>query len=121
MLTFPDTYRNLIAQGIEEDYTMVYPEKFGFRAGICSPYSWYDLLEEKKQKLTIVPTCVMDTTLNTYMKLSPQQANAEIKSLMAHVKKIKGTFVSLWHNESLSEWEHWKGWTEVYEELLKEI
>jgi hypothetical protein len=35
------------------------------------------------------------------------------------VKNVKGTFVSLWHNESVSDFDVWKHWKKVYIELLK--
>jgi len=41
-----------------------------------------------------------------------------IKKLIEEVKKVDGTFSSLWHNESLSDEQRWKGWRRVYEELL---
>jgi len=34
------------------------------------------------------------------------------------VKKVNGTFISLWHNESLSNQKRWKGWQQVYESML---
>lgn len=60
----------------------------------------------------------MDATLNKYLKLSPKQASQLIADLVESVKIVDGTFYSLWHNESLSEIGHWKGWKEVYEKML---
>jgi len=37
---------------IEEDYSMGYPEVCGFRAGICTPFKFYDLLNETETDLT---------------------------------------------------------------------
>ena len=39
---------------------------------------------------------------------------------MKTVKEVKGTFISVWHNESLSDEGIWKGWKIVYEKMLKE-
>lgn len=119
-LNLPNTYRNLIDNDIMEDYTMGYAETSGFRASICSPYYFYDLDTEVSTKLKIVPFTVMEATLQYYNKLSPEDALAKIKVLMQKVKAVKGTFVSVWHNESLSDKDIWKGWQIVYEEMLKE-
>ncbi|MFB6258055.1 MAG: hypothetical protein ABEH38_05115, partial [Flavobacteriales bacterium] len=54
------------------------------------------------------------------MEQSPEQALATIKRLIASVRDVGGTFISLWHNESLSEHHQWKGWSHVYEEMVKE-
>lgn len=119
-LNLPGTYRNLIDNDIIEDYTMGYAEVSGFRASICSPYYFYDLDTEITTKLKIVPFSIMEATLKYYNKLSAEDALIKIKALMQKVKTVKGTFVSVWHNESLSDKDIWKGWKMVYEEMLKE-
>ena len=43
----------------------------------------------------------------------------EIKNIINQVKSVNGTFISLWHNESLSDQKRWKGWRRVYEEMIK--
>lgn len=119
-LNLPGTYRNLIDNDIIEDYTMGYAEVSGFRASICSPYYFYDLDTEITTKLKIVPFSIMEATLKYYNKLSAEDALIKIKTLMQKVKTVKGTFVSVWHNESLSDKDIWKGWKMVYEKMLKE-
>jgi hypothetical protein len=117
-LVLPTTYRNLIDNDILHDYTMGYAALTGFRAGICTSYNFYDLDLEVETKLKIHPFAVMDGTLNDYMSLSPEYGIEHMKLLIDEVKKVDGTFISLWHNESLSDEKRWKGWRRVYEELL---
>jgi len=74
-LNLPDTYRNLIDEDITDDYSMGYAALPGFRAGICSPYNFYDLDIEVETKLRVHPFMVMDGTLKDYMKLTPTDAN----------------------------------------------
>jgi hypothetical protein len=121
VVRFPETFRRIINEGIEEDYSLGYGSAPGFRAGICTPFRFYDLPGEKETDLTLVPFTVMDVTLNEYMKLNPDKAIDKIRELVFKVKNVNGTFVSLWHNESLSETGLWKGWRRVYEEMLKII
>lgn len=117
-LHLPKTYLQLIKAGINHDYTMGYASQVGFRAGTCTPFFWYDLQLEKQSHLKVHPFSVMDTTLRKYLKLSPNQAMVLVNSLVESVKMVDGPFYSLWHNESLSETGHWKGWKEVYEKML---
>ncbi len=117
-LEFPKTYENLISHDISVDYSMGYADQIGFRAGICNAYPFYNLRLEQERPLWIVPFQVMDGTLNKYLKLSPEQAIDETRNLIDEVKKVKGLYVSLWHNSSLSEIDIWKGWRIVYEEAL---
>lgn len=116
-LKFPDTYRQLSNAGILEDYTMGYADKAGFRAGICTPFNFYDLETETTTNLVIIPFQVMDVTLHDYMKLSPEEASKEIELLMREVKQVNGTFVSIWHNETLNDTGVWKGYREVFENM----
>lgn len=120
-LSFPNTYQNLIKEGIEEDYTMGFHDMPGFRAGIANPFYFYDLSLEKETNLKIVPFQVMDATLNHYQKLNPEHAIEKINQIMATVKKVNGTFVAVWHNESLSNWREWKGWLPVFEHLTDKM
>ena len=110
----------MIENDIEEDYTMGYAEKIGFRASICSPFYFYDLDMEITTQLKIVPFAVMEATFQYYLKSTPEEAFEQIKNLLQKVKDVKGTFVSVWHNESLSDEGIWKGWRTVYEQLLEE-
>jgi len=119
MLQFPHTYQQLISSGISKDYTMGYASMPGFRAGTCTPFPFYDLSKELETSLTIYPFQIMDGTLNQYLKLSPLEAVERISRLNAEVRKVNGTFITLWHNESLGEMRHWKNWREVYEALIK--
>jgi hypothetical protein len=118
-LSIPETYRKLNRLGIREDYTMGFSALPGFRAGTCTPFHFYDLEKEEQTRLRIFPFQVMDGTLNQYMRLDPIAAVQKIQKLAGAVKQVNGTFISLWHNESLSEQREWKNWSKVYEELLE--
>lgn len=118
-LSVPQTYRGLIANGISEDYTMGFAQRPGFRAGTCTPFYFYDLEKEAQTALRVFPFQVMDGTLNQYMKLNQEEALDKIRELVREVRLVNGTFISLWHNSSLGELREWRGWSDVYEEMLK--
>ena len=118
-LQFPRTYRRLVNAGINADYTMGYASQIGFRAGICTPYYFYDLKKEKTTNLKVFPFQVMDVTLRDYMGLSPEKASQEIESLMNEVKKVGGTFISIWHNETVNDLGHWEGFRDVFVKMNK--
>lgn len=118
-LNFPVTYRNLIQADITDDYTMGYASHPGFRAGICDPFHFYDLDMETETMLRVHPFQVMDGTLRDYMLKTIDESQEIIREMMDEVKAVNGTFVSLWHNESLSDQKRWKGWQQVYVNMLK--
>ncbi len=116
-LRFPRIYRNLLKTDIVEDYTMGYPSHTGFRAGICTPFPFYDLKKESATSLMIVPFQVMDVTLKDYLKLTPQKAAEEIRNLMEEVQKVGGTFSYIWHNETLNDQGEWEGYRKVFMQM----
>jgi hypothetical protein len=118
-LRFPETYKNLISCGITDDFTMGYASRPGFRAGTCTPFHFYDLSTETETGLSIHPFQIMDGTLNQYMHLSPLEAIDCISRINEEVRKVNGTFISLWHNESLSEIREWSGWQDVFFGLVR--
>lgn len=118
-LKFPETYQSLLKLNIKEDYTMGYSSQIGFRAGICTPFLFYDLTKEEITDLKIFPFALMDVTFIRSLKLSPKEALYEIKKIITEVKYVNGTFISLWHNETFSNINEYKGWQFVYQEMLR--
>ncbi|MFI5220920.1 MAG: polysaccharide deacetylase family protein [Bacteroidia bacterium] len=116
-IRLPKTYQRLISSGIIADYSMAYSGICGFRASTCFPFNFFDLSQNRMTNLVVHPTTVMDVTLKNSQKLKPEEANQKILKLMTEVKKVSGTFISLWHNSSLCEDKEWKGWTKVFENL----
>ncbi|CAM1361822.1 conserved hypothetical protein [Tenacibaculum litoreum] len=118
-VSLPETYQQLIDLEIEEDYSMGYATHVGFRASTCTPFYFYDLDFEIQTPLKIFPFAVMDATLNDYMKLTPKQSLGKIRDLKNEVKAVNGTFITVFHNESLSNYLRWRGWSRLYNSMLK--
>ncbi|MBN1338796.1 MAG: polysaccharide deacetylase family protein [Bacteroidales bacterium] len=118
LLNLPSTYRNLINLGITDDYSMGFASQPGFRAGICDSFYFYDLELETKTPLRVHPFTLMDGTLRDYMNISREEAADQIDRLIQTVKQAEGTFISIWHNESLSDAKRWAGWREIYEQMI---
>ncbi len=120
-LSFPETYRNLIDLEITHDYTMGYAELSGFRAGLCTPFNFYDLELEVETLLRIHPFPFMDGTYIYYQKKTAAEALLEIKSYIKLYKEFGGEFIPVWHNRLFSEkQQEWKSWNWVFEEMVKE-
>jgi hypothetical protein len=113
-LVLPQTYRNLIKAGIKNDYTLGYASQVGFRAGTANPFWFYDLKKETTTKLRVYPFHMMDVALKNSLELTPEDAWGAIEKLMLEVRKYGGTFISLWHNESLGDQGEWAGWRQVF-------
>jgi hypothetical protein len=121
MHQMPNTYDALVANGIQVDHTMGYSTHVGFRAGIASPFFWFDFRDNKVSNLCLVPFCSMDITPMHYMGQNEKEAIIRLCKLVDKVKAVNGKYVSLWHNDSLSKDGRWRGWRTVYEEVIKYI
>ena len=115
----PGTYRNLLEAGITDDYSMGYAGLPGFRAGICTPFYFYDLGREQGTALKIHPVIYMDGSFIEDMGLQPAAALAVIRDLIRTVKSVNGTCLSIWHNHTVSDEGIYKGWKGVLEESLR--
>jgi len=112
-------YPQLVDLGITDDYSMGFADKAGFRAGTSNPFYFFDLIKNEETNLLIHPFVVMDRTLNSYESKSVEKSIESVKSLITTIKKVNGTFVSLWHNESLSNRHEWMGWQSFYQHITE--
>ena len=106
---------------ITEDYTMAYSGHCGFRASTCTPFYFYDLDYEIQTPLKVFPIAVMDVTLASYQNLSHKRSYEVIMKLAREVQKVEGSFISLFHNETLSNKGIWRRWKKLYIDMLKQL
>ncbi len=119
-LELPKTYQNLIDLEVLNDFSMGYPTHTGFRASTCTPFYFYDIYFEIQTPLKVYPFALMDTTLKNHMNLTPKQSLGKIRDLKKQVKGVNGTFITVFHNKSISGYtKEWLGWGSVYESMLK--
>ncbi len=120
----PDTFRALEKAGILHDYSMQYPEMPGFRAGICVPFPFFDLTDNRETSLILHPGCIMETTFRDDLHLPASQSLDWYVSLWQQVQQAGGKFISIWHNDTL--WEglpddHPLAFRQVHQKLVEII
>ncbi len=120
-IDLPETYQKLVDIEVGEDYTMGFASYYGFRAGTCTPFYFYDIDFEIQTPLKVFPFAVMDGTLRDYLNYTPKKSLDVILRLAEEVKKVNGTFITLFHNESVSGTGQWRGWSKLYENMLKQL
>ncbi len=103
------------------DTTLGYAKHVGFRAGICTPYKPFDILNKRVINILEIPLIVMDGTISEkqYMGLKPKESIIYIKRIINRIIEVNGIFSLLWHNSSLDENSVWKDWIRVYEEIIE--
>ena len=117
-LRMPLSYQILIDLDITDDYTMGYATLPGFRAGIADAYRFYDLEHDNVTNLNIHPFALMDGTLRDYLELNTDESYEKATRLIDEVKAVNGTFILLWHNETLSDEKRWTGWKALYRKIV---
>ncbi|NPA43827.1 MAG: hypothetical protein GXO27_07350 [Chlorobi bacterium] len=115
----PDSYLSLGKEEFDEDFSCGYPRHAGFRASTAYPFPFYDLSNEELTDLTVHPVPVTDYHLRFVHGLTPEEALEKLIATGETVRRTGGYFQPLFHNSVLSEFEEWKGWSEVYVKLLE--
>ncbi|MDO9512175.1 MAG: polysaccharide deacetylase family protein [Bacteroidales bacterium] len=118
-IDFPQTFRNLMQLDITHDYSLGFAGHYGFRAGISTPFMFYDLDLEEESTLTLVPLCMMDGTLKDYMGLNEKKILEVAGQIIQSIKDTGGTFVTLMHNDTFDDSGQWKDWSGLYEKIVQ--
>jgi len=119
--TLPETYNALTEAGITEDYSMGFPEMAGFRAGTSKPFYFYDLKNEKSTSLKIFPNTLMEGSFMNSQYSQPAGVLENIFNLIDEVKNVNGTFISIWHNHTVSETKEYKPWKNIHDQMIQKI
>lgn len=100
------SFSELIAAGIQNDFSLGYGTQAGFRTSTSHPYYFFDLVNNRKTNLRIYTPCIMDSSFKYGDK-----SNFEEKSeqLILEVKTYGGLFIPIFHNDILSE-ETYQNW-----------
>ena len=117
----PETFRRLIKNDIQFDFSMGYGSINGFRASVASPFYWYDLEKENQTELMLFPFCYMEANSFYEQTYTAQQALDEMRHYYNVVRSINGTFIMIWHNQFLGTDKLYEGWKKVYEQFIKEV
>jgi len=120
-LFLPQTYRQLIADGITDDYSMGYGTHIGFRAGTGASFYWYDLENEKQKMLQVHPFCFMDSTARFDMQLSSEDAFDRLEEMERSLRRTNSQLVTVFHNFSLGTDSDWKDWPKKYAQYLERM
>ncbi len=117
MVNLPSIYRNMVELEVERDFTMVYENKAGFRAGTCTPFLFYDLDSETKTPLVIHPLAF---TTKAFEHKYESEINKTFRILFDSVDKVNGTFSVVFSNCDFTKSEKNKIWRSVFSEKLQE-
>ena len=95
-----DQMQALADAGIQDDFTMMFPDQVGFRLQTTRPVRWINPMTMTLTPLTLHPLTVMDCTLSNtnYMHLNEDEAYFECQRIFDKIHQNAGEAVILWHN-----------------------
>jgi hypothetical protein len=114
-LNLPATYRNFINSGVRADYSMGYMHHPGFRAGICTPFPFYDLDLDHVTSLIVYPFSFAFTSTSRF---NHNEKLNLLQDIINNVKSVKGTLVIVWENAFLSHEFGGDGWLGMFEKVI---
>lgn len=99
----PQTFQELIAIGIQKDYSMGYGDLNGFRASTAKSFNWFDLTKNEATNLTIYPFCYMDATSIDNQKMNASQIEEELFYFKNLLERYQLPMITLMHNHHLAQ------------------
>ncbi len=117
LVNLPDIYRHLVELEVKRDFTMVFRDTVGFRAGTCTPFLFYDLDYEIKTPLIVHPAAM--TTLAFQTKYA-SDIEKVVGNILKTVENVNGTFTIIFSNKDFSSAESNKVWRNIFSEKLQE-
>ncbi len=117
LVNLPDIYRHLVELQVQRDFTMVFRNANGFRAGTCTPFLFYDLDYEIKTPLVIHPSAM---STSAFQQKYASDIEKTVLNTIAAVEKVNGTFTMIFSNKDFSSTESNKVWRHIFSEKLQE-
>lgn len=119
--SLPQTFEQLTAAGITEEYSMGYGSINGFRASVASSFFWYNLHSETVTALRLFPFCFMDANSFYEQKQNTEVSLAEILYYYEVCKKVNGEMITIFHNNFLGTDKFFEGWRALYENFISQV
>ena len=105
----------LVEQEIERDFSMVYEDTPGFRAGTCTPFLFYDLDYEIKTPLVIHPVAFTTEGFNNKYESDSLQ---RISAMQQLVLGLNGTFSIFFNIRDFTDEKSNAIWRNLFEQQL---
>lgn len=109
----PEIYRQLVELEVKKDFTMVFSDTPGFRAGTCTPFLFYDLDFEIKTPLLIHPVVAHTNMFDA--KYSSNKSRL-VEQFLNETAQVGGNFTMIFSNKDFSSEEQNLVWRKLFSE-----
>ena len=119
--SWQDTWDAQQSAGIESDTTLMFNDRPGFRASSALIWQPWGQNHQNAQRLTQLPTVLMDSHFYDYQLLSEAQRKASISHWLEEVRFVRGQIAVLWHPHTLAKDYGWSDGFKYLINLMKDI
>ncbi|WP_233357759.1 polysaccharide deacetylase family protein [Haloflavibacter putidus] len=99
-INLPQLYNNFDKLEIQEDYSMVFADVIGFRAGTCTPFLFYDINLERISPLVLQPSVINS---DIFSELTYFELKTKLEKIKLAVEKVNGKLVLLFENANFED------------------
>ena len=111
-----ETWAAQSAAGFEQDTTLMFNDRPGFRAATALGWAPWDPAAGSVHRLRALPTILMDSHFYDYLPMSAAERRAAFRYWLDEIVEVGGQGAVLWHPHTLSPD---YGWREGFEELIR--
>ncbi|SDC26030.1 DUF7033 domain-containing protein [Williamwhitmania taraxaci] len=116
---FPESFRVLVAVGINHDYSIGFSDRVGYRAGTSRPFPFFDVQNNCAETLVLHPFVMMDSALNYQLRYTPALSVEKFSTLYSNQQNTGGEFGVVFHNEIVSGVAPWLGWDSYFYSIMQ--
>jgi hypothetical protein len=113
----PETWVRWNAIGLGYDSSVGFADHTGFRAGTSFPYRPWLWSQQRTADLVEIPLLATDSSMQSYMKLTPDKALQVLRNLLARCRAVGGVFCLAWHNTRILH----PGFRAAFQTILDEL
>jgi hypothetical protein len=114
--SWQDTWAAQAAAGFEQDMTLMFNDRAGFRAAAALSWAPWNHNKTIVHNLSVTPTVFMDSHFYDYQPMSSAERRLALQHWLDEIILVGGQVAVLWHPHTItSDY----GWTDGFQELIK--
>jgi hypothetical protein len=113
-----DTWRCQANAGLQQDSTLMFNDRSGFRNSCATSWNPWDQIKGKSHSVSCITSVVMDSHLFDYNNFNDDERNNYMKIWINECMAVGGQASLLWHPQTLTKD---YGWESSFISLIKEL
>ena len=116
--SWKDTWRCQTNAGLQQDSTLMFNDRSGFRNSCATNWKPWNQLERKAHRIKCSTSVMMDSHLFDYNNFNSDERNNYMRSWIKECREVAGKTYLLWHPQTLTKD---YGWETSFRSLIQEL